>query len=92
MVLRVGFKIYIYIHTIYFLVLAVLGLRCTSFSLVAGSGGYSLVVACRLLIAVASLRPSTGSRCVGFSSQGAGAELLQSTWDLLRPGNEPCLH
>ena len=55
MVLRVGFKIYIYIHTIYFLVLAVLGLCCTSFSLVAGSGGYSLVVACRLLIAVASL-------------------------------------
>ena len=40
----------------WFLFLAVLGLRgCTGFSLAVASGGYSLVVACRLLIAVASL-------------------------------------
>jgi len=40
----------------YLLFLAVLGLRCgAGFSLVVASGGYSLVVACRLLTAVASL-------------------------------------
>ena len=38
-----------------YLFLAVLGLcRCIGFSLVVASGGYSLVVMCRLLIAVAS--------------------------------------
>ena len=41
--------------------LAVLGLRCcTGFSLVAASGGYSLVAACRLLMAVASLVAEQG--------------------------------
>ena len=62
--------IYIYIHThpqFYFLFLAVLGLGCcTSFSLVATSGSYSRVVACRLLIAVASLMAEHGLQVCGF--------------------------
>ena len=38
-----------------YLFLSVLGLHCcTGFSLVEASGGYSLVVVCRLLIVVAS--------------------------------------
>ena len=41
---------------IYFFILAVLGLHCCAgFSPVAGSGGYSLVAVCGLLIVVASL-------------------------------------
>ena len=46
-----------------YLFLAVLGLHCCKgFSLVVASEGYSLAVVCRLLIAVASLVWSTGSR------------------------------
>ena len=45
----------------FFKVLAVLGLHCcTGCSLVAASGGYSLVAACRLLIAVASFVAEQG--------------------------------
>ena len=43
-------------HLVSYLFLAVLGLHCcTSFSLVASSGGCSLVTMCRLLTAVVSL-------------------------------------
>ena len=69
MLLYLGFfflYIYIYIYNFIYLLLAVLDLCCCmgssliaarrSYSaLVAASGGYSLVVVCRLLIAVASL-------------------------------------
>ena len=49
--------------------LAVLGLHCcTSFSLVAVSGGYSLVTILSLLIAVTSLVWSTGSRVLRLQS------------------------
>ena len=44
------------LEKIIYLFLAVLGLRCrVGFSLVVESEGYSLVVVCRLLVAVASL-------------------------------------
>ena len=66
MVLRVGFKIYIYIHTIYFLVLAVLGLCCTSFSLVAGSGGYFPLKCMGFSLQWLLLLQSTGSRARGL--------------------------
>jgi len=52
-----------------YLFLAVLGLHgYTGFALVAESGGYSLAVVCRLLIAVARWLQSMGSRHVGFFS------------------------
>ena len=61
----VFFPFYNFIYL--FLFLAVLALRCcTSFSLVAVIWGYSLVVLCRLLIAVASLLCNMGSRACGF--------------------------
>ena len=57
-------------HFIY-LFLAVLGLHCWSgFSLVAASGGYSLVVACRLLIAVVS--PVAEHRLQGMVAWASG--------------------
>ena len=50
-----------------YLFLIALGLRCcTGFSLVAASGGYSLVVVVRLLFL-----QSIGSRLPGFSSCGS---------------------
>ena len=48
-------------------------LLCVGFSLVAASGGYSLVAMCRLLIVVAPLW-SMGSRGAGFSSCGVWAQ------------------
>ena len=55
----------------YNLFVAVLGLRCcTGFSLVGGSGGYSLVEVHRLLIAVASLAVDTGCRASGLQYLG----------------------
>ena len=57
--------------------MTVLGFRCcASFPLVVASGGYSLAVMCRLLIAGASLVTSTGSRCAGISSCGTWAQWL----------------
>ena len=59
-------------------------------SLVAASGGYSLVAVHRLLIEEASLGArSTGSWCPGFSSCGAQAKLPCGMWDLPGPGVEP---
>ena len=56
-----------------YLFLAVLGLRCcTGFSLLAASGGYSLVAMRSLLIAVASLVAEVLG-CLGFSSCGSWA-------------------
>ena len=59
------------------------------------SGGYSLVVVPRLLIAVASLVVEKGSRVQTpehrLSSGGAWAELLRGMWDLPGPGIKPCL-
>ena len=50
-----------------YLFLAVLGLRCcTGFSLVAVSGGYSLVAVLELLIAMASLAVGHGLRVHGL--------------------------
>lgn len=47
--------------------LSVLGFCCcVDFSLVGASGGYSLVVVCRLLILVVLLWQSTGSQEVGL--------------------------
>ena len=56
-----------------YLFLAVLGLRCcTGISLLAASGGYSLVAMLRLLIAVASLVAEVLGY-LGFSSCGSWA-------------------
>ena len=41
-----------------------------------GKRGLLFIVACGLLIAVASLVGSTGSRCVGFSSCGVWASVV----------------
>ena len=50
------FYFFIFLNFLLFIFLAVLGLYCfVGFSLVAASGGYSLVGVHRLLIAVASL-------------------------------------
>ena len=58
------------IHLIY-LFLALWGLRCCSgFSLVAAIGGFSLAAVQRLIIAVASLLWSMGSRRESFSNCG----------------------
>ena len=58
------------------LFLAVLGLHCcVSFSLVAASGGYSLVVVCWLLIAVTSL---VGHRLWGMWASVVAAHGLSS--------------
>ena len=86
-----------------YLFLAVLSLHCcTGFSLVAASGGPSLVAVRRLLIAVASpfsehgLQGSTGFSSCGswalehkFSSCGPQALLLWGRWDLPGPGIKP---
>ena len=55
LILLLFFNIFFFFFTFIF-ILAVLGLHCcVGFSLVAASGGYSLVVVRRLLVAVASL-------------------------------------
>ena len=57
-----------------YLFLAALGLHCyVGFSLVAVSGGYSLVAVFRLLITVAFLAVGMGSRPRGLSSRGSWA-------------------
>ena len=56
------------------------------FSLVAETGGYSLVGVLGLLVL---LLQSVGSRCVGFSSCGAQSYLPHSMWDFLGPGVVP---
>ena len=85
-----------------FLFLAALGLRCCARAFSScGERGLLLVVVRGLLIAVASLVRSTGSRHVGFSSCGtwalerrlsscsARALSLRGMWDFLGPGIEP---
>ena len=62
--------------------------RCVWFSLVAGTGDYSLLLH-GLLIVVVSLVVEHGLWCVGFRNGGACAYLLHSMWDLPRPGTEP---
>ena len=56
------------------------------FSLVAASGGSSLVAVHGLLIAVASLVAEQGLWGVGFSSCGVRAQLPHGMWNLPRPG------
>ena len=86
---------------VFCLFLAALGLHCsTGLSLVADSGGFSLVVEHRHLRVVTPLLLS--SRLMGFSSCGSRdlqhrpsscgvwAELLRSTWNLPRPGIKSC--
>ena len=70
-------------------------------SLVAASGGCSLLLCAGFSLRWLLLLQSTGSRHTGFSSCGswalerrlsscgAQAELLRSTWDLPGPGLEP---
>ena len=67
----VGFCLFFFVkfYFILFLYLAVLSLR----SLVAASGGYSLVAGLRLLAAWPLLLQSTGSRYMGFRSCGSWA-------------------
>ena len=85
-----------------FLFFAALGLRCCARAFSScGERGLLLVVVRGLLIAVASLVRSTGSRHVGFSSCGtwalerrlsscsARALSLRGMWDFLGPGIEP---
>ena len=58
-------------------------------SLVAASGGCSLLWYAGFSLWWLFLLLSTGSRRVGFSSCGAWAELLCSVWDPPGPGLEP---
>ena len=58
-------------------------------SLVVVSGGSSLAVLPGLLIVVASLLQSMGSRRMGFSTCGARAWLLRGMWNLPGSGIEP---
>ena len=58
-------------------------------SLVVASGGYSLLLVHRLLIAVASLIVGVGSWHTGFGSCGAWAYLPHHMWNLPGPGIKP---
>ena len=73
---------------IYFCLLWV-SVAASRLSLVAVSGGCILAAVVRLLIAVASLLWSTGSRACGFSRCGLGTMLPHGMWDCPRPGVEP---
>ena len=65
----------LYHAIIFFFFLAALGLCCCAqLSLVAASRALLFIVVCGLLIAVASLVGSLGSRRAGFSSCGAWAQ------------------
>ena len=58
-----------------YLVLTVLGIRCcVGFFSTVVSGGYSLVVMCRFLIALAALVEHGINRVQGFSSCGMWAQ------------------
>ena len=65
------------INLFIYLFLAALGLRCCmrAFSSCV-KRGLLFIAVCGLLIAVASLLRSTGSRCAGFSSCGTWAQQL----------------
>ena len=91
-----------FIYFIYYLFLAVLGLRCYhGLSLVAVSGGYSSLWCTGFSLRWLLLLESTGSRCANFSSCGsqalerrrsscgARAQLLRGMWDLPEPGLVP---
>jgi len=57
--------------------LVVLGLLCcTGFSLVVASGGYSLAVVCRLLVAVTFRCGARALGCMGFSSCSTWASVV----------------
>ena len=73
---------------------------CPGFSLVAAREGYSLVVVCRLFVAVASIVAGhrLGWECSSCDSQalehrlcncGIQTWLFHSMWDLPRPGIKP---
>ena len=64
-------------------------LLCAGFLQLRQSEGYSLLAVRRLLTAVSSLVAAHGLWSLGFSSCGAWAQLLQSVWDLPRPGIAP---
>ena len=77
---RLLFKLFLFI--LYFYFLAVLGLHCCmGSSLVATSGGFSLVVVYRLLIAVASLVVERGLWGVRASFVAHGLSSC-SSWSL----------
>ena len=81
--------IYLFIY-LFILFLAALGLHCCTWAFSScGEWGLLFVAVHGLLIALASLFGSTGSRHAGFSSCGTQAQLLRSMWDLPRPGIEP---
>ena len=73
--------IYFWFHWVF---VAVHGL-----SLVAVSGGYSLLRCVGFSLWWLLLLWSTGSRCAGFSSCGTRAQLLCGMWDLPGPGLDP---
>ena len=58
-------------------------------SLVAVSGGYSLLQCAGFSLRWLLLSWSMGSRCSTFSSCGTRAQLLRGMWDLPGPGLEP---
>ena len=58
-------------------------------SLVAASGGYSLLWCTGFSVQWLHPLPSMGYRHMGFSSCGTRAQLLRSMWDLPEPGIEP---
>ena len=64
-------------QNVFFLfVLAALGLHCCGLSLVAASGGYSLLRCAGFSLLWLLLLQSTGSRCVGFSNCSMRAQQL----------------
>ena len=81
-------KFFIYFNLFYFwlcwVFIAVHGL-----SLVAVSGGYSLLQCAGFSLWWLLLLQSMGSRCTGLSSCGMQAWLLRGMWDLPGPGLEP---
>ena len=62
---------------------------CTELYLVEVSRIYSFILVHGVLIALASLVQSTGSRHTDFSSCGAWTWLFHDMWDLLGPGIKP---
>ena len=75
---------------IYICVFTLLGLRCCGFSLVAASGGYSLVVVGGLLIAVPSFVVEHRFQGVWASVAACGLSCPVACGILLDQGPNPC--
>ena len=85
-----SFLFYFILFIYFYLFFSVLGLHCFGWAFSScGEWGLLIITVHRLLIVVASLLCSTGSRHMGLSGCGARAYLLHGMWDLPGPGMEP---